>query len=112
MAGKIPSDPRKKKLTREEEYFAEQELKKRAALRGKLDREREEARQKQEQAAHWLTCPKCGGNLEEKKFEDVMIDQCLSCKGVWLDAGELELLLHEHHGIVKSIGESLRQMLK
>jgi hypothetical protein len=112
MANKVPQDPRKKHLTREEEYFGEQEQKKRAALREKLDREREEARQKQAQAAHWLTCPKCGGNLEEKKFEDVMIDQCRSCSGVWLDAGELELLLHEHHGIVKSVAESLRRMLK
>jgi uncharacterized protein len=112
MANKIPQDPRKKNLTREEEYFGEQEQKKRAALREKLDREREEARKKQEQATHWLKCPKCGGELEEKKFEDVVIDRCKSCSGVWLDAGELELLLHEHQGIVKSVAESLRRMLK
>jgi len=112
MAEKMPTDPRKKKLAREDEYFAEQELKKRAALREKLDRDREEARKKQEQSAHWLRCPRCGGDLLEKKFEDVMIDQCQSCSGVWLDSGELELLLHAHQGVIKSVRESLQKMLK
>lgn len=112
MAGKLPPDPRKKSLTREEEYFAEQELKKRAALREKLNREREAARQQQEKSPHWMKCPKCGGELQEKKFEDVMIDQCGSCQGVWLDAGELDLLLHAHQSVVASLGESLRKLLK
>jgi len=112
MANKVPQDPRKKHLTREEEYFAEQEQKKRATLREKLNQEREDARAKQEQASHWLKCPKCGGNLEEKKLEEVVIDQCQSCSGVWLDAGELELLLHPHHGLVKSTADFFQRLIK
>jgi hypothetical protein len=27
------------------------------------------------------------------ELDDIEIDHCLSCKGIWLDAGELELLL-------------------
>ena len=112
MAEKMPQDPRKKKLTREEESFAEQELTKRASLREKLNQEREESRQRQEKEAHWMKCPKCGGELQEKQFEHVMIDQCPSCQGIWLDAGEMELLLHAHQSVVSSIGESLRKILK
>jgi len=34
-------------------------------------------------------CPKCDGKLVETDFENVKIDICNRCTGVWLDAGEL-----------------------
>lgn len=34
-------------------------------------------------------CPKCDGNLVETDYENIKIDVCDSCTGVWLDAGEL-----------------------
>ena len=37
-----------------------------------------------------MFCPKCGGNLRPVLFRGITIDRCLSCEGVWLDAGELE----------------------
>jgi len=36
-----------------------------------------------------LVCPKCGGLMDIEKAEDVEIDVCLNCHGVWLDQGEL-----------------------
>ncbi len=36
-----------------------------------------------------LSCPKCGGKLAESDFENITIDVCSKCGGVWLDAGEL-----------------------
>lgn len=36
-----------------------------------------------------LQCPKCDGTLYETEFENVTIDVCNKCHGVWLDAGEL-----------------------
>ncbi|MDY6865932.1 MAG: zf-TFIIB domain-containing protein [Halobacteriota archaeon] len=36
-----------------------------------------------------LVCPKCGALMDIEKAEDVEIDVCLSCHGVWLDQGEL-----------------------
>ena len=39
-----------------------------------------------------MKCPKCGGDLAERDMGGVKIDQCSDCKGVWLDAGELELV--------------------
>jgi len=39
-----------------------------------------------------LVCPNCGGLMEIEDAGNVRVDVCLDCKGVWLDAGELERL--------------------
>lgn len=41
---------------------------------------------------HSLKCPKCDGGMEEHQFEDVVIDRCNHCEGIWFDSGELEQL--------------------
>jgi Zn finger protein HypA/HybF involved in hydrogenase expression len=41
-----------------------------------------------------LNCPKCDGKLHEVTFEQVAIDVCDKCQGIWLDAGELALVSH------------------
>jgi hypothetical protein len=83
----------KSRREKEEQYFAEQELKKRKALRDQLNQARTEAKKDKSSEPWWMRCPKCGGKLEEKKYVDVLIDQCSGCQGIYLDAGELELLL-------------------
>ena len=40
-------------------------------------------------------CPRCPGTLVEIKFEDVMIDRCDNCGGVWLDPGEFGQLVQK-----------------
>jgi len=35
-----------------------------------------------------MKCPRCDGTLKEMNFEEVMIDTCNKCGGVWLDSGE------------------------
>ncbi len=40
-----------------------------------------------------LTCPKCHGTMRQYERNDVMIDQCSECRGVFLDRGELEKLM-------------------
>jgi len=37
-----------------------------------------------------LICPRCGGLMDLERADDVEVDVCLSCNGVWLDEGELE----------------------
>lgn len=39
-----------------------------------------------------LLCPNCGGLMDGEDAGDVRVDVCLTCEGVWLDAGELERL--------------------
>ncbi|MEE9270202.1 MAG: zf-TFIIB domain-containing protein [Candidatus Krumholzibacteria bacterium] len=40
-----------------------------------------------------MNCPGCNYPLIVLEVEGVEIDHCLACSGVWLDAGELGLLL-------------------
>ncbi len=41
-----------------------------------------------------MDCPVCKNEpMIVLELNEVEIDYCLSCKGIWLDAGELELLL-------------------
>ena len=42
-----------------------------------------------------LPCPQCRSNMKEKEVYGVNVDQCESCNGVWLDAGETEKIWAE-----------------
>jgi Zn-finger nucleic acid-binding protein len=42
-----------------------------------------------------LNCPLCKEPMIVLELDEVEIDHCLSCGGIWLDAGELELLLED-----------------
>lgn len=40
-----------------------------------------------------MNCPVCDDRMKEVERQGVAIDICPSCKGVWLDRGELEKLI-------------------
>jgi uncharacterized protein len=40
-----------------------------------------------------LTCPKCGSEMRSYERNEVVVDQCTGCKGIFLDRGELERLV-------------------
>lgn len=65
----------------ENEYFRRQEQELIEKMKSKL--------QSENKTPSGLKCPKCDGNLTETNYENVKIDVCGSCSGVWLDAGEL-----------------------
>ena len=51
-----------------------------------------------------MRCPRCDGNLQEGKVDEVSIDTCEKCGGVWLDSGELEQLTkHEGGGFFSKL---------
>jgi uncharacterized protein len=72
----------------EDEYFAKQDAELLKQMRAKLDAERES----QERKAHYMKCPKCGADLAEEERGSVKVDVCPECKGMWLDAGEMDLM--------------------
>jgi Zn-finger nucleic acid-binding protein len=37
-----------------------------------------------------LVCPRCGGLMDLEHADDIEVDVCLNCNGVWLDEGELD----------------------
>jgi uncharacterized protein len=40
-----------------------------------------------------MDCPVCGERLREIERSGVMVDVCPSCKGLWLDRGEIDKLI-------------------
>ncbi|WP_432843656.1 zf-TFIIB domain-containing protein [Dactylosporangium sp. CA-092794] len=40
-----------------------------------------------------MTCPKCRGEMRQFERGGVTVDQCLECRGIFLDRGELEHLI-------------------
>lgn len=72
----------------EDEYFAKVNAELLQKRRAQLDAERAN----QDRKAISGKCPRDGTPLEEKEMEQVKIDFCPQCRGIWLDAGELEML--------------------
>ena len=65
----------------ENEYFRRKEQELIAKMRAKLETESSHSLE--------IKCPKCDGTLIETDFENIKIDVCDKCSGVWLDPGEL-----------------------
>ncbi len=72
----------------EDEYFVRADAELIKAQRAKLDAERVQAEKK----THYMRCPKCGGQLKEVEFHHVKVDVCPDCNGMWVDAGEIEMI--------------------
>jgi uncharacterized protein with PIN domain len=85
-------DDRRKGL--EEEYFHREN-------QAAIDKLREKMKVSEDAKAAGtssMSCPRCDGNLKESKVEEVTIDTCEQCGGVWLDSGELEQLTRHESG--------------
>ncbi len=78
---------------REEQYFKEQELKRRMQQAAEQQAKLAEGEKQRLKDLHWMRCPKCGQTLATEKYGTVDIDVCPTCKGLWLDATELEQIL-------------------
>jgi hypothetical protein len=40
-----------------------------------------------------MRCVKCSGELRRVEIDEVVVDQCDACDGIWFDSGELERVL-------------------
>ncbi len=87
-------DDRRKAL--EDEYFRRKDQEALEKLRAEMAVEA--ARKERGAAGAAMPCPRCDGTLTEIDFEDVKVDRCSKCKGLWLDAGELEQLIKRDDG--------------
>lgn len=77
----MPIDLEKRGDALENEYFHRKEQELIAKMKAKLAEDEAKSLE--------IKCPKCDGTLVETDFEDIKIDVCDKCTGVWLDAGEL-----------------------
>jgi hypothetical protein len=88
--------------TNEEQHILELELQRRLE---KLEAEQKamaEEEKKRQKELHWMHCPKCGHTLSTQHYGKVEIDVCPSCRGLWLDANELETILASEGSFFKS----------
>jgi uncharacterized protein with PIN domain len=74
----------------ENEYFRRQERELIEKMKAKLEAEHKDASN--------LNCPKCDGKLVETDYENIKMDVCNKCHGVWLDAGELAQIQSKDQG--------------
>jgi len=77
----------------EDEYFARQELERKKQWAKENAAKMAAAERETLKQQHWMKCPKCGSDLHTVELHGVSIDNCATCHGTWLDAGELELML-------------------
>src|ERR687890_857321 len=75
----------------EDEYFARED----AELLRKQRERAHAAAVEAERKSHYMKCPKDGYDLSSSEYHGVQIENCPHCGGMWLDAGELEIVSHE-----------------
>ena len=93
----------------EDEYFVLQEAELLRQHRAELRRKQADA----ERRTHYMKCPKDGYDLISEGFQGVTVDSCPNCGGIWLDAGELEVIARhgDRHGILGRIfGDVMRSL--
>jgi uncharacterized protein len=73
----------------EDEYFARRD----ADLLRQQRAAAQQAAAETERKSHYMKCPKCGYDLITGDWDNIQIDQCTHCHGIWFDAGEAEALL-------------------
>ncbi len=77
----------------EDQHVWEEEMKLRLRKLEEQQRATAEAEKRRLKELHWMHCPKCGQQLAVEHYETVEVDVCPSCKGIWLDANELETII-------------------
>jgi protein-arginine kinase activator protein McsA len=75
---------------REAEYVARMEFERLKKLEMEKHKMLATAEKKRLKDLHNMRCPKCGMDLIEIDYQQIKIDKCSECDGIWLDAGELE----------------------
>ena len=66
---------------------AARQAREQARAAGEAEQDRQRLRE-----LHFMKCPKCGHDLKSRVLDEVTIDQCSFCEGIYLDAGELDQL--------------------
>ena len=53
-----------------------------------------------------MRCPKCRADMEQVDYEGTEIDRCTICKGIWFDAGEIDLLRDRQAAAAVDVGDA------
>jgi len=91
--------------SKEDEYFHKKDKEMLAKLRAQAEEQRAKLEAENEKREYWMRCPKCGSGLNEENYGGVMVDRCTSksCGGIFLDGGELEILLKAKSSLLQRV---------
>ena len=76
-----------------ENYFKARDLEKLQEFRANMTKQQLTREKEERKKLHWMHCPKCGADMETIKMENLEIDKCPECLGLYFDNQELEQLL-------------------
>ncbi len=79
-----------KPTNKEDEYFVRQEALKLRKLAIKQRDQMDDAERQNLKELHFMHCPKCGMKMKAIMINEIEIDKCFSCGGLYFDDGELE----------------------
>jgi len=94
----------------EDEYFAREDALKKQKLALAETKKLEEEEKERLKKLHYMRCPKCGMELQTIEYRGIEVDRCFSCRGTWLDDGELEKVA-EQDSDAKQKGTWVRSVL-
>lgn len=93
----------------EQEYFKQIEFERIARLRAEHMQRTQAAEREQRRALHNMHCAKCGDLMTTTKLDEIEVEVCPECGGIYLDAGELDKLIEAKQGL---FGDALSKLRK
>jgi len=54
-----------------------------------------------------MNCPKCSSLMEQQRYDNLEVDRCTSCGGIFLDKGELEQIDSRNLGPIIDLAASV-----
>jgi uncharacterized protein len=103
---RVRDDLKTQGYSKEDEYFYRKDKETIEKLRQNAEAQRTKLGSENENKEYWMRCPKCGTPLKEENYGGlVLVDRCTAtkCGGVFLDGGELEILLKAKSSLLQRI---------
>ncbi len=88
---------------KEEEYFARLEFERKKKQEEQKHAKMAADEKKRLKELHYMHCPKCGMELIEIDYKGIKVDKCSECEGIWLDAGEFEMVSRMEKGALDKL---------
>ena len=85
----------------EADYFLREDSDKKHKLSEERKRRQKKEHDEELKALHYMKCPKCGHDLENKRMTYIDVDQCTSCGVIVLDPEDIDRFIAEEKSILK-----------
>jgi uncharacterized protein len=80
-------------FSQHEKHMIEENRRRRDEEMAARSGEEEEKERQARKREHWLKCPKCGHDMIVASIDEIEVETCTDCGGIYFDRGEIEQLL-------------------